>query len=161
MKQMIRLLPKHLFSCVRNSKHLLPLGLLLTFVDKRILLLVGSECSECRFQFSQTSLSQGLILQHIVDHVHDGAKFGKRLYAVSQRLPLRPGEAAYLSTEVHRVKICLRNHVLGYLLLCDWPDDSFGLGRQYFPSSLSYRPRSKAHISRQRVFNHGPCCALD
>lgn len=70
--------PKRLVDRVSYYSDLLKI-LLLTFVDKRVVLLVCTESGKGRLQLSQARLGQSSIAQEVVDDIDNGTKLGQSL----------------------------------------------------------------------------------
>lgn len=70
--------PKRLIDRVSDYSNL-PGIVLLTFVDKRVVLLVCAESSKGCLELSQARLGQSSIAQEVVDDIDDGTKLGQSL----------------------------------------------------------------------------------
>ena len=70
--------PKRLIDQVSHYSNLLKI-LLLTFVDKRVVLLVCTESGKGRLELSQARLGQSSVAQEVVDDIDDSTKLGQSL----------------------------------------------------------------------------------
>lgn len=70
--------PKRLVDRVSYYSRL-PGIVLLTLVDKRVVLLVCAESGKGRLELSQARLGQSSVAQEVVDDIDDGTKLGQSL----------------------------------------------------------------------------------